>query len=97
MLAVMIVRLVKGKLRYPQLHLLALAVTAVEKPCQPRGRLVVLAFKQLDNVLRDIHSSGGVDPRADSKSNVIAGHLRMTLCNIHQRSQPDVVRVGEIH
>src|ERR1043166_3303740 len=70
-LAVVGFRLGKCKLRDLLLHFLAVAIMAVQQRCELTSSGEFFFLKQLDHMLRNIHSTSGVDARADAKAYVI--------------------------
>src|SRR5436190_4562753 len=76
MLAVVIFGLVQCKLGDLHLHLLSLAVTAVQQRCKLSRLAEILFFEELNDVLRYIHSARCIDTRANAETDVVARHIR---------------------
>src|SRR5215203_3301624 len=78
------------------LNLLTLAVPAVEDRRQCPRLSEIFTLEKLDDMLCNVHSSGGVYPRGDSKADVVARHLRRTIGDFHQRFQTVVLCIWKI-
>jgi hypothetical protein len=87
---------IKRELGYLLLHGLTFAIATVEHRRESSRFSEVVAFEKLDYLTCDIHSTGGVDSRCDSKSDVIARHLRCAIGNFHQRFQAVVFSIRKI-
>ena len=78
------------------LHLLTFSVAAIKQCSQLPCCFKIGCLEKLDNMLRNVHSPGGVDSRADPKAYVIARHVGPAISDVHQRTQSKILRLWQI-